>query len=106
MTTTTTTSTTIAVGPLVATNDTYSLGLLVLSATFDVLANDSKPGGSLNPASLTIVSPPGAGSAHVVNGRIAYTRGLLDGATSLRYQICDNTGGCAQATVTITVGIL
>jgi hypothetical protein len=82
------------------------MGLLVTSATINVLSNDHKQGGGLNSASLAIVTPPVVGNAQVSNGKIVYTRGLLDGSTSLRYQICDDTGGCAQATVTITVGLL
>ncbi|MFN9640532.1 MAG: tandem-95 repeat protein [Pirellula sp.] len=74
----------------------------------DVLRNDSDPdaNGGLNPASVSIVSPPNSGSAVVLSdGRIRYTplAGFV-GVTSLQYTVADITGQVSNiATVTIQV---
>jgi VCBS repeat-containing protein len=74
----------------------------------DVLRNDSDPdaNGGLNPASVSIVSPPNSGSAVVLSdGKIRYTplAGFV-GVTSLQYTVADITGQVSNvATVTIQV---
>ncbi len=70
----------------------------------DVLANDSDSDGTLVPSTLRVVTPPATGTATVVDGKIAYTPAPnASGAVTLTYEICDNGGACATATVTITV---
>jgi hypothetical protein len=74
----------------------------------DVLRNDfdPDPNGGLNPASVTIVSPPNSGSAvPQSDGKIRYTpiSGFV-GVTSLQYTVADITGQVSNvATVTIQV---
>ncbi len=69
-----------------------------------VTANDTDPEGSLDPASLVIVSGPAAGTALVVGDLVRY-RPVADffGSDSLVYEICDTVPLCDQATVSITV---
>jgi hypothetical protein len=87
----------------VAVNDSGTV-LLLSSVTIAVLANDTDSDGYIVPATLQIVSGPSKGSASVVSGGIRYSApALFAGSTTLRYQICDNGGACAQATVTITI---
>jgi photosystem II stability/assembly factor-like uncharacterized protein len=76
--------------------------------TTNVLANDSDPGGALNPASVTVTvpSPNGTTSVNTTTGAITFTptAGFV-GTTTYTYQVCDNGSPalCATATVTITV---
>jgi hypothetical protein len=70
----------------------------------DVLANDSDTDGTLVGSSLRITTPPTSGTAEVVNGEIRYTPALnASGVFPLTYEICDNGGACASATLTVTV---
>lgn len=72
-----------------------------------VLQNDSAPGGSLEPSTLTIVLAPTRGEAVVIaqgSPKIKYTAiGTEAGIDSFRYQICDSNGSCATATVTVNI---
>jgi hypothetical protein len=71
----------------------------------DVLANDFDPDGDLAPSTLTIVTPPSAGSATVTGGgkvRYAAPAGF-SGAATFVYRVCDATGLCDTATVTVIV---
>jgi uncharacterized repeat protein (TIGR01451 family) len=69
----------------------------------DVLANDIDPDGG--PLGVTILTPPAHGTATVVAGnRIRYTPGAHLGQDTLTYRVCDSTGLCDDATVTLTVG--
>ena len=63
------------------------------AVTINVLANDLDPDGSLNPGTVTVVSPPASGSA-VVNpdGTITYTPGTTLGNNTFTYTIKDNLG--------------
>jgi hypothetical protein len=72
------------------------------------LANDSDPDGWLVPSSVSIVSFPNKGTVQVLpSGVIRYNAPwlLLGGSTSLRYQVCDDRAGCAQANVTIQIAL-
>ena len=79
----------------------------------NVLANDADPfdpTGALNPATVTIVTPPANGSAvpNLLTGAITYTPDLsFVGTDTYTYQVCDNGGPapvlCDQALVTIIV---
>jgi hypothetical protein len=74
-----------------------------------VLQNDSAPGGSLDPSTLTIVLAPTRGEAVVIaqgSPKIKYAAiGTEAGVDSFRYQICDSAGSCATATVTVTISL-
>ncbi len=84
-------------------NETTMLGT---SITVDALANDSDPDDDLDESSLSIVSPPALGTAVVVDDGegpvIEYTPASA-GVDTLTYEVCDDTGQCDTATVTITV---
>ena len=72
------------------------------TATFDVLANDSDPEGDA--LTLTISSPPAAGTATVVNGEIQFVPAAGSTATGvIGYTITDVNGGTDSATLTVTV---
>ena len=64
------------------------------AVTINVLANDNDPDGSLNPGTVTVVSPPASGST-VVNsdGTITYTPGTTLGNNTFTYTVKDNLGG-------------
>jgi bacillopeptidase F len=72
-----------------------------------VLANDSDPDGSLNPASVTIVSAPNKGGTVTVNtdGTVSYTPKLkFSGKETFKYTVRDQAGATSNtATVTVTV---
>ncbi|MCB0129949.1 MAG: tandem-95 repeat protein, partial [Caldilineaceae bacterium] len=92
--------------PPVARNDTVTTpqGQAV---TIPVLANDSDSDGTLNPASLTIATAAGHGTAVAnANGTVLYTpNALYSGADQFTYRVCDQGSppACAMATVFVTV---
>jgi hypothetical protein len=68
------------------------------------LANDYDSDGVLVPSTLRIVSGPSIGTATVVSGQIHYTAPPLTiNSTTIRYEVCDDDGACAQATLTISI---
>ncbi len=74
--------------------------------TIQVLANDSDPDGTLDPAGVTVTSPSAAGGTVVnANGTITFTpTATFTGSTTFSYIVRDNSGDVsAPATVTITV---
>lgn len=77
--------------------------LLNANVAIDVLANDTDVDGNLDPSTLTIVTRPASGyqSITVANGKIDVRVSLLFiGTLVIKYQVCDTTGLCAQATLT------
>ncbi|MFQ5648303.1 MAG: tandem-95 repeat protein [bacterium] len=78
-----------------------------VTVVIDVAANDSDPDGSVDPTSVTLVTPPTRGTATVdaTTGQITYTPAAdFNGSDSLKYTIKDNLGASSnEATVTITV---
>ena len=75
----------------------------------DVLGNDYDPNDNLDEASLTIVRPPGAGTATVISAAagtavVEYMAPATASAAIFTYRICDTFGGCADADVLILVG--
>ncbi len=73
--------------------------------TTSVLVNDSDADGILDPATLRVLSVlNGTVTINNVIGTVTFTpaNGFV-GQTEYEYEICDNEGGCAQATVTILV---
>jgi hypothetical protein len=88
----------------VATNDTATVQASQ-STTIDVLANDTSAGGTISPASITIVVQPAHGTAVVMNGKVQYspTSGY-SGLDTFQYTVQDNLGTTSNtATVSIEV---
>ncbi|MEE8599585.1 putative Ig domain-containing protein [Euzebya tangerina] len=75
------------------------------SIDIDVAANDSDPDGTLDLASVQVVTPPSAGTTTVTpGGQITYTSTGGPGSDSFTYQIADDDGDFSgEATVTVTV---
>ena len=75
------------------------------SVTVDVLGNDSDVDDGLDPPSVTLTSGPSNGSTTVnPDGSIEYTADAdFSGTDSFTYEVCDLSGLCDTATVTITV---
>ncbi len=73
------------------------------SVIVDVLANDSGGLGVLDATTLTVTTPPSAGST-VVNPdhTITYTASGVFTTDGFVYRVCDLGGGCATASVTLT----
>jgi VCBS repeat-containing protein len=97
--------------PPVAVNDSYSVPQWRSGSytpqVLAVLANDSDPDGTLNPASVTIVSSPNRGGSVTVlaNGTVSYKpKQRYTGSETFRYTVKDNSGATSNvATVTVTV---
>lgn len=77
------------------------------TALVDVLANDGKPGGALDPDSVTIVQPPihGATSIDPTTGIVTYNHGGSDSTSDVfAYQVSDDEGTPSNvANVTVTI---
>jgi hypothetical protein len=76
------------------------------STVLDVLANDTGNGGNLDPATVTITTPPASGNATAnANGTITYTAGATTGPATFQYTVANTNGNVSPipATVTITV---
>jgi len=75
--------------------------------TVNVLGNDSDADGALNPATVTLLTPPASGAATVnaTTGAITYLPAANSfGTVSFSYTVKDNSGVVSNpATVTITV---
>jgi HD-GYP domain-containing protein (c-di-GMP phosphodiesterase class II) len=97
-----TTTVTTSDGPTaVGDSATTAMGVAIV---IDVLANDSDPGGTLDPGSLRLRSTPVRGAAVVASERITYTPEPDQvGEDSFRYRVCNRAGACAEADVTITI---
>lgn len=97
--------------PPVAVNDSYSVAQWRSGSytpqVLAVLANDSDPDGSLNPASIVIVSAPNRGGSVTVlaNGTVSYKpKQRFTGTETFKYTVKDNSGATSNvATVTLTV---
>ena len=92
--------------PPLASNDTATTNQNV-AAVINVLGNDSDSDGTLDPTSVTIVSPAGHGTTSVnpTTGAITYTPAAnYTGPDSFSYKVKDNRGADSNvATVSITV---
>jgi len=89
---------------ITAENDTDNL-LEDGSVITDVLANDSDPDGTLDPSSVIIITAPDHGNTNVLaDGRIGYQPDAnYFGADSYVYRVCNTSGACAQAAVSLTI---
>ena len=89
----------------IANNDAISVDENSSVSGIDLLANDSDPDMDL----LTINTTPVVRAAHGrlvinANGSIQYTPDAdYFGNDTFTYEVCDSKGGCATATVTITI---
>ncbi len=76
------------------------------AVTIDLLVNDSDSDGTLDPGSVTITNGPSDGSVVIdpATGEATYTPdpGFF-GTDTFDYEVCDDDGACAMATVTVTV---
>ncbi|HUT87673.1 MAG TPA: Ig-like domain-containing protein, partial [Candidatus Heimdallarchaeota archaeon] len=91
--------------PPTANNDTQST-LEDTPTVIPVVSNDTDPDGNLDPTTVAITSPPSNGSVSVdpVTGEVTYTPDPnFSGTDTFTYQICDTTGLCDTATVTMSV---
>lgn len=76
------------------------------SLAIDVLANDSDADGDLDPATLAVTSPPSHGFTTIApeTNQIIYTpEANFTGDDSFVYEVCDASGLCDDATVSVTV---
>ena len=101
------TVTLVGSNPPVAADDNFATTEDV-AASFDVVANDSDTDGDLDPASLNLdcvgCTDPTIGSASVNGTEIDYVPNPdANGSDSFVYEICDTTGLCDQATVSVSV---
>ena len=74
--------------------------------TINVIGNDTDPGGTINPATVTITGAAGNGTAIAnADGTVSYTPNAgFTGVDTFRYTVNDNAGATSnQATVTVTV---
>lgn len=74
------------------------------SLVIDVLANDSANGGTLNPATVTIVSPVTGGTVTSINpatGAVSFVAGAVAGPFGFSYTVA-NTNGQVSAPVVVT----
>jgi len=91
--------------PPVAVNDTAAT-LQNVPVAVAVLDNDWDPDDNIDPASVTVVTPPGHGSIDGVSaaGVITYAPDAgYAGADTFRYEVCDTVGQCSRADVSMTV---
>ncbi len=97
-----TTGTTAGSAP-VAVNDSVSLDPAT-TVTVGVLANDSDPDADLDTQSLTIADNPTNATVSVSAGAVTYSAPTgFSGSDSFSYWVCDLSGLCDQATVSVEV---
>ena len=99
-------ATTTVTGP-VGVADTFADSSMV-SATVNVLANDTDNTGTLNPSTVTITTGPNRGGTATVNsstGQITYTpASTYSGSETIKYTVTDSNGATtAPTTVTFNV---
>ncbi len=87
-----------------ATDDTATT-LVGQPVTTDVLVNDK---GSLDPTTLTVTVNPAHGSVTVnTGGTVTYTPAPgYSGTDIYTYRVCDTSGQCTTATVSVNVGVV
>ncbi len=80
------------------------------TARVDVLDNDHDPNEDLDIWTLAVTAAPASGSARVVTVpergvAVEYTAAASGGQDSFVYEICDTLGACAEARVSVMVGL-
>jgi hypothetical protein len=74
------------------------------TVTIDILANDDPGQGTLDPNTLTVASLPTLGDATVAGATIRYAAHAgAAGTDHFAYLVCDTSGACGSATVTVTI---
>ena len=72
--------------------------------TIDFLANDTSADGDLTDDMITITGAPGAGTASIVGQQLRYQPNPdTTGVDTITYQLCETTGTCNAAIVTVTI---
>ncbi|WP_143751811.1 Ig-like domain-containing protein, partial [Maribacter sp. 4U21] len=71
----------------------------------NVLGNDTDVDGTIDPSSLSIVGAPSNGTVTInPDGTLNYVPDPnFNGTDTFTYEVCDDTGDCQTATVTVTV---
>ncbi|WP_143751880.1 Ig-like domain-containing protein, partial [Maribacter sp. 4U21] len=71
----------------------------------NVLGNDTDVDGTIDPSSLSIVGAPSNGTVTInPDGTLNYVPNPnFNGTDTFTYEVCDDTGDCQTATVTVTV---
>ena len=75
--------------------------------TIDVIGNDTDPDNDLDPNSFVIVVDPAHGTVTYdpTTGELVYTPDQgFTGTDTFTYRVCDTTGNCRTATVSVAVG--
>ncbi len=93
----------------IANNDPATGSISVVQGqlvVIDVLANDSGNGGTLDPASVAVTTPPTRGTVAVnpTTGAVTYTAGSQAGSDSFQYTV-QNAGTPANTSAPATVSI-
>lgn len=88
----------------IARND-YASTTMNVPVTINLIANDTDSDGSINPATVTVVSPPKGTVVNNGNGTVTFTPALnFRGIDALTYNVKDNRGAVSNtATVSVTV---
>ncbi|WP_197505836.1 tandem-95 repeat protein [Urechidicola croceus] len=76
------------------------------AVAIDILSNDTDLDGTIDPTSVTEITPPTNGTIAInpTTGEVTYTPDAnFNGTDTFEYQVCDNDGQCDTATVTVTV---
>jgi gliding motility-associated-like protein len=91
--------------PPIATNDIVNTNEDVSPPAINVLANDSDPDGSLNPASVIVTNAVNGTFVPNQSGLVTYTPPPnFNGIASAKYTVKDNEGRVSnEATITVTV---
>jgi hypothetical protein len=78
------------------------------STDIDVLGNDTDADGDLRPSTLRIVDGPSRGTASISGGEVRYQAPLLalSTSTSIVYEVCDRSGRCDRATLSLAISLL
>ena len=99
-------------GPVPIANNDPNAGSTIsvnvgASVEIDVLANDLGNGGTLDPTSVAITTPPATGSTLIGTntGRITYTASTTAGVVTFAYTV-KNLNGNTSAPATVTVNVV
>ncbi|HOI86619.1 MAG TPA: HYR domain-containing protein, partial [Lentimicrobium sp.] len=95
---------TVIAGPLA--NDDFATTEMNIPVSVPVLENDTDCDNNIDPSTVTVITNPGHGFTMVdtQNGNILYTpEAGFHGTDTFIYRVCDVTGLCDEATVTITI---
>lgn len=92
---------------ITAVDDVVTLGTNTASAATPVASNDTSSSGAVDPATVTVVTPPAVGTVSCASGICTYVppAGGLASPVSYQYNIClaaPNQAICATATVRVS----